>query len=83
MVDDHVDNASLECDLLNYSRYNKVVVLYLDCHHKHSENHREGEIEKASPKCLWEPQDVETESQWMNGAVIEQKCHQRLGWRSR
>ena len=55
-ADGHVtDNTGLECDPVDYSRYNKVVVLCIGCHHEHSRNHREGEIEKASTKCLCEP----------------------------
>ena len=53
MVDDHVtDNTCLECDPLDYSRYNKVVVFYLGCHHEHFKSHRKGEFEKALLKCL-------------------------------
>ena len=82
-ADDHVtDNTSLEGDLVDYSRYNKVAGLCLGGHHEYSGNHRVGEMEQASLKCMGKPQSVETESQWMNGAVTEQKCHQRLGWRS-
>ena len=63
VVDDHVtDNTGLEGDPLDYSRYNKVVVLCLGCHHEHSRYYHEGEIEKASLKCLWESQSTETES---------------------
>ena len=80
VVNGHVlDNTSLECDPLDYNRYNKVVVFCLSCHHEHFRSHCEGEIKKASPKCLGEPQGAKTESQWMNSSVTEQKCHQRLG----
>ena len=75
-------NTDLECDPLDYNRDNKVIVLCLSCHHEHSGIHHEGEIEKASPKCLWEHRGAKTESQWLNGVVTKQKCHQRLGWRS-
>ena len=52
-ADDHVtDNTGLECDPIDYSRYNKVTALCYGCHHEHSKNYNEGEIEKASPKCL-------------------------------
>ena len=62
-ADGHVtDNTSLECDPVDYSRYNKVIGPYLGGHHEHPGNHHEGEMEKASPKCLWKPQSVETES---------------------
>ena len=71
------NNTCLECDPVYYSRYNEVVGLYLCGHHEYSRNHHEGEMEQALPKSHWKPQRVETESQWMNGAVIKQKCHQR------
>ena len=61
-ADSHVtDNTGLECDPVDYSRYNKVAVICIGCHHEHSRNHREGKIEKASTKCLWEPQSAESE----------------------
>ena len=42
-VDDHVtDNTSLEGDPVDYSRYNKVVGLFLGGHHEYSGNHCEG-----------------------------------------
>ena len=65
------DNTDLEYDPIDYSRYNKVAGLCLVGHHEHSENHRKGEMEQASPKCLWKPQSTETESQLMNGVVTE------------
>ena len=62
-ADNHVtDNTSLECDSVDYSRYNKVTGLCLNGHHEYSRNHREGEMEQVSPKCLWKPQSAETES---------------------
>ena len=61
-MDDHViDNTGLECEPVDYSRYNEVVGLCLNGHHEYSENHHEGEMEQASPKSLWKPQSVETE----------------------
>ena len=61
-ANDHVtDNTGLECDRVNYSRYNKVASLCLDGHHEHFGNH-EDEMEQASPKCLWKPQSAETKS---------------------
>ena len=77
-ADGHVtNNTSLECNPVDYNRYNKVVGFCLGGHHEYSRNHHEGEMEQASPKCLWKPQSDEIESQWMNGVVTEQKCHQR------
>ena len=62
-ADDHVtDNTGHACDPVDYNRYNKVVSLCLSGHHKHSRNHREDEMEQASPKCLWKPQSAEIES---------------------
>ena len=82
-ADNHVtDNTSLEGDPINYNRYNKVVGLCLGGHHEYSGNHREGETEQASLKCMGKPQSVKIESQWVNGAVTEQKCDRRSGWRS-
>ena len=79
-ADDHVtDNIYLECDPVYYNRYNEVAGLCHNSHHKHSGNHREGEMEQALPKSHWKPQRAETESKWMNGAITEQKCHQRWG----
>ena len=46
------NNTGLKGDPVYYSRYNKVVGLCLDGHHEYSKNHREGETEQASPKCL-------------------------------
>ena len=55
-ADGHVtDNTGLEGDPINYSRYNKVNGLCLGGHHELSGNHREGEMEQASPKCLGKP----------------------------
>ena len=55
-TDDHVtNNTNLKSDPINYNRYNKIVGLCLGGHHEHSENHHEGEMEQASPKCLWKP----------------------------
>ena len=55
-ADNHVtDNTGLECDSVDYSRYNKVVGLCLDGHHKYSGNHYEVEMEQASLKYLWKP----------------------------
>ena len=77
-ADDHViDNTCLKCDLVYYSRYNEVAGLCLGSHHEYFENHREGGMEQALPKCHWKPQRAKTESQWMNGVATEQKCHQR------
>ena len=82
-MDNHVtDNTVLECDPVDYSRYNKVVGPCLGGHHEYSRNHHEGEMEQASLECLWIPQSAETELHWMNDVVTEQKCHQRSGWRS-
>ena len=55
-LDDHIiDNIGLKCDPVDYNKYNKVVGLCVGGHHEHSGNHREGEMEQASPKCLWKP----------------------------
>ena len=79
-ADNHVtDNICLKCDLIYYSRYNEVVGLCLGGHHEYSGNHSKGDMEQALPKSHWKPQRAETESQWMNCAVTEQKCHQRWG----
>ena len=41
-ADDHVtDNTGLEGDLIDYSRYNKVVSLCLGGHHEYFENYCE------------------------------------------
>ena len=37
--DNVTDNTGLECDPVDYNRYNKVVGLCLGGHHKHSGNH--------------------------------------------
>ena len=76
------DNTGLECNPVYYNRYDKVVGLCLSGHYENSRNHHKGEMEQASPKCLWKPQSAETKSQWMNGMVTELKCHQRSGRRS-
>ena len=81
-MDDNVtDYTGLKCDPRDYSRYNKVAILCFGCHHEHSGNHREGEIQKASPKCLGEPQGAKTESQWMNDVVTKQNVIK--GWDDR
>ena len=78
-ADDHVtDNTDLECDPVDYSRYNKVASLCLGGHREYSKNHHEDKMEQASPKFLWKPQSAETESQWMNDVVTEQKYHQKF-----
>ena len=56
------DKTGLKCDPVDYSRYNKVNGLCLGGHHKYSGNHREGQMEQASPKCLCKPHSAETES---------------------
>ena len=77
-MDDHVtDNTCLECDSAYYIRYNEVAGLCLGGHHEYSRNHCEGEMEQALLKSQWKPQRAEAESQWMNGTVTKQKCHQR------
>ena len=69
-ANDHVtDNTCLECDPINYNRYNEVVGLCLEGHHEYSRNHRKGEMEQALPKSHWKPQRAKTESQWTNGVV--------------
>ena len=75
-VDDHVtDNTCLEYDPVYYSRYNEVASLCLGGYHEYFENHCEGEMEQALSKSHWKAQRAEIESQWMIGAVTEQKCH--------
>ena len=62
-MDDHVTNSTgLKCDPIDYSGYKKVVGLCLGGHHEYFRNHHEGEMEQASLKYLWKPQNVETES---------------------
>ena len=79
-ANDHViDNTCLICDPVYYSRYNEVSSLCLGGHHEHSRNHGKGEMEQALSKSHWKTQRAETKSQWMNGIVTEQKCHQRSG----